>query len=170
MKRRGLRHYFYLLFLLGRKERKLAPGRFNRNTTFGLRQKQSMPEWSTWIESTVVLLSVFVSQSASGSQSSMDADLSFCSRRSPVVCVHGCAASSQPLASGVGLGEWQLPWRARHLVALDNGAFSCFYSLRSFFGKVFLRKHTGKPDRSWHFNEWNCSSEPGVEELLERDF
>ncbi|XP_061635900.1 glutathione hydrolase-like YwrD proenzyme isoform X2 [Phyllopteryx taeniolatus] len=33
----------------------------------------------------------------------MDADLSFSSRRSPVLCLHGCVASSQPLASTVGL-------------------------------------------------------------------
>ncbi|KAM4548543.1 glutathione hydrolase-like YwrD proenzyme isoform 2-T2 [Odontesthes bonariensis] len=33
----------------------------------------------------------------------MSTDLSFSSRRSPVVCLHGCVASSQPLASGVGL-------------------------------------------------------------------
>ncbi|KAI9517608.1 hypothetical protein NQZ68_004830 [Dissostichus eleginoides] len=33
----------------------------------------------------------------------MDTDLSFCSRRSPVVCLHGCAASSQPIASSLGL-------------------------------------------------------------------
>ncbi|KAG7242292.1 hypothetical protein INR49_023967 [Caranx melampygus] len=33
----------------------------------------------------------------------MDIGLSFSSRRSPVVCLHGCAASSQPLASNVGL-------------------------------------------------------------------
>ncbi|XP_070688707.1 glutathione hydrolase-like YwrD proenzyme [Pempheris klunzingeri] len=32
----------------------------------------------------------------------MDTDLSFCSRRSPVVCLHGCVASSQRLASSVG--------------------------------------------------------------------
>ncbi|KAM4629303.1 glutathione hydrolase-like YwrD proenzyme isoform 2-T2 [Polymixia lowei] len=33
----------------------------------------------------------------------MEADLTFSSRRSPVVCLHGCAASSQPLATGIGL-------------------------------------------------------------------
>ncbi|XP_077573358.1 glutathione hydrolase-like YwrD proenzyme isoform X2 [Stigmatopora nigra] len=33
----------------------------------------------------------------------MDTDLSFSSRRSPVVCLHGCVASSQTLASAVGL-------------------------------------------------------------------
>ncbi|KAJ4943262.1 hypothetical protein JOQ06_005766 [Pogonophryne albipinna] len=33
----------------------------------------------------------------------MDTDLSFCSRRSPVVCLHGCTASSQPIASSLGL-------------------------------------------------------------------
>ncbi|XP_013877280.1 putative gamma-glutamyltransferase YwrD isoform X2 [Austrofundulus limnaeus] len=33
----------------------------------------------------------------------MDSDLTFSSRRSPVVCLHGCVASSQPLASTVGL-------------------------------------------------------------------
>uniref|UniRef100_A0A3Q3AMT2 Glutathione hydrolase-like YwrD proenzyme n=1 Tax=Kryptolebias marmoratus TaxID=37003 RepID=A0A3Q3AMT2_KRYMA len=33
----------------------------------------------------------------------MDSDLTFSSRRSPVVCLHGCVASSQPLASAVGL-------------------------------------------------------------------
>ncbi|XP_057698149.1 glutathione hydrolase-like YwrD proenzyme isoform X1 [Corythoichthys intestinalis] len=33
----------------------------------------------------------------------MDTDLCFTSRRSPVVCLHGCVASSQPLASAVGL-------------------------------------------------------------------
>uniref|UniRef100_UPI0037E716C6 glutathione hydrolase-like YwrD proenzyme n=1 Tax=Semicossyphus pulcher TaxID=241346 RepID=UPI0037E716C6 len=33
----------------------------------------------------------------------MDADLAFASRRSPVVCLHGCVASSQPLASNIGL-------------------------------------------------------------------
>ncbi|XP_062251367.1 glutathione hydrolase-like YwrD proenzyme [Platichthys flesus] len=33
----------------------------------------------------------------------MDPDLTFCSRRSPVVCLSGCAASSQPLASAAGL-------------------------------------------------------------------
>ncbi|XP_029285656.1 uncharacterized protein LOC115007099 [Cottoperca gobio] len=33
----------------------------------------------------------------------MDTDLTFSSRRSPVVCLHGCVASSQPLASCVGL-------------------------------------------------------------------
>ncbi|XP_059196307.1 glutathione hydrolase-like YwrD proenzyme [Centropristis striata] len=33
----------------------------------------------------------------------MGTDLTFSSRRSPVVCLHGCVASSQPLASGVGL-------------------------------------------------------------------
>ncbi|KAM3875891.1 glutathione hydrolase-like YwrD proenzyme [Diretmus argenteus] len=33
----------------------------------------------------------------------MDADLTFSSRRSPVVCLHGCAASSQQLATGIGL-------------------------------------------------------------------
>ncbi|XP_073332462.1 transmembrane 4 L6 family member 1 isoform X2 [Pagrus major] len=33
----------------------------------------------------------------------MDTDLTFSSRRSPVVCLHGCVASSQPLASSVGL-------------------------------------------------------------------
>lgn len=36
----------------------------------------------------------------------MGSDLTFSSRRSPVVCLHGCVASSQPLASTVGLGEW----------------------------------------------------------------
>lgn len=35
----------------------------------------------------------------------MDTDLTFSSRRSPVVCLHGCVASSQSLASNVGLGE-----------------------------------------------------------------
>ncbi|XP_068600009.1 glutathione hydrolase-like YwrD proenzyme [Brachionichthys hirsutus] len=33
----------------------------------------------------------------------MDTELPFSSRRSPVVCLHGCVASSQPLASNVGL-------------------------------------------------------------------
>ncbi|CAK6978591.1 glutathione hydrolase-like YwrD proenzyme isoform X2 [Scomber scombrus] len=33
----------------------------------------------------------------------MDTDLIFSSRRSPVVCLHGCVASSQPLASHIGL-------------------------------------------------------------------
>ncbi|KAM6962853.1 glutathione hydrolase-like YwrD proenzyme [Aplochiton taeniatus] len=33
----------------------------------------------------------------------MDADLIFSSRRSPVVCLHGCVASSQQLATGIGL-------------------------------------------------------------------
>ncbi|XP_041791903.1 glutathione hydrolase-like YwrD proenzyme [Chelmon rostratus] len=33
----------------------------------------------------------------------MDTDLIFSSRRSPVLCLHGCAASSQPLASSIGL-------------------------------------------------------------------
>ncbi|XP_041646621.1 glutathione hydrolase-like YwrD proenzyme [Cheilinus undulatus] len=33
----------------------------------------------------------------------MDTNLTFASRRSPVVCLHGCVASSQPLASNVGL-------------------------------------------------------------------
>ncbi|XP_031715615.1 uncharacterized protein LOC116390274 [Anarrhichthys ocellatus] len=33
----------------------------------------------------------------------MDSDLSFSSRRSPVVCLHGCVASSQPLATSIGL-------------------------------------------------------------------
>ncbi|KAM6922053.1 glutathione hydrolase-like YwrD proenzyme [Xenentodon cancila] len=33
----------------------------------------------------------------------MGTDLHFSSRRSPVVCLHGCVASSQPLASAVGL-------------------------------------------------------------------
>ncbi|CAL8306232.1 unnamed protein product [Lota lota] len=33
----------------------------------------------------------------------MSSDFAFSSRRSPVVCVHGCASSSQPLATGVGL-------------------------------------------------------------------
>ncbi|KAM9761576.1 glutathione hydrolase-like YwrD proenzyme isoform 1-T2 [Menidia menidia] len=33
----------------------------------------------------------------------MGTDLAFSSRRSPVVCLHGCVASSQPLASDVGL-------------------------------------------------------------------
>ncbi|XP_070765194.1 glutathione hydrolase-like YwrD proenzyme [Enoplosus armatus] len=33
----------------------------------------------------------------------MDTDLTFSSRRSPVVCLHGCVASSQPLASSIGL-------------------------------------------------------------------
>uniref|UniRef100_A0A3Q2Z448 Putative gamma-glutamyltransferase YwrD n=1 Tax=Hippocampus comes TaxID=109280 RepID=A0A3Q2Z448_HIPCM len=33
----------------------------------------------------------------------MDADLNFSSRRSPVICLHGCVASSQPLASATGL-------------------------------------------------------------------
>ncbi|XP_056271427.1 glutathione hydrolase-like YwrD proenzyme [Pseudoliparis swirei] len=33
----------------------------------------------------------------------MESDLSFSSRRSPVVCLHGCVSSSQPLATGVGL-------------------------------------------------------------------
>ncbi|XP_072245113.1 glutathione hydrolase-like YwrD proenzyme isoform X2 [Leuresthes tenuis] len=33
----------------------------------------------------------------------MGTDLTFSSRRSPVVCLHGCVASSQPLASAVGL-------------------------------------------------------------------
>ncbi|XP_005805284.1 uncharacterized protein LOC102228901 [Xiphophorus maculatus] len=33
----------------------------------------------------------------------MTADLPFSSRRSPVLCLHGCVASSQPLASAVGL-------------------------------------------------------------------
>ncbi|CAJ1061134.1 glutathione hydrolase-like YwrD proenzyme isoform X3 [Xyrichtys novacula] len=32
-----------------------------------------------------------------------DTELNFASRRSPVVCLHGCVASSQPLASNVGL-------------------------------------------------------------------
>lgn len=42
-----------------------------------------------------------------GSSSGMDTDLTFSSRRSPVVCLHGCVASSQPLASSIGLGEWK---------------------------------------------------------------
>ncbi|XP_060890438.1 glutathione hydrolase-like YwrD proenzyme isoform X1 [Labrus mixtus] len=33
----------------------------------------------------------------------MDNDLTFASRRSPVVCLHGCVASNQPLASSIGL-------------------------------------------------------------------
>ncbi|KAL6108312.1 uncharacterized protein ACO6RY_18875 [Pungitius sinensis] len=33
----------------------------------------------------------------------MQPDLAFSSRRSPVVCLHGCVASSQPLATGIGL-------------------------------------------------------------------
>ncbi|XP_049911783.1 glutathione hydrolase-like YwrD proenzyme [Epinephelus moara] len=33
----------------------------------------------------------------------MDTDLIFSSRRSPVVCLHGCVASSQPLATNIGL-------------------------------------------------------------------
>ncbi|KAM9385269.1 glutathione hydrolase-like YwrD proenzyme [Pholidichthys leucotaenia] len=33
----------------------------------------------------------------------MNTDFPFSSRRSPVVCLHGCVASSQPLASSVGL-------------------------------------------------------------------
>ncbi|XP_029906331.1 uncharacterized protein LOC115358473 [Myripristis murdjan] len=33
----------------------------------------------------------------------MDTDLTFSSRRSPVLCLHGCCASSQPLATGAGL-------------------------------------------------------------------
>ncbi|XP_042337998.1 glutathione hydrolase-like YwrD proenzyme [Plectropomus leopardus] len=33
----------------------------------------------------------------------MDVDFTFSSRRSPVVCLHGCVASSQPLASNIGL-------------------------------------------------------------------
>ncbi|KAM8875673.1 glutathione hydrolase-like YwrD proenzyme isoform 2-T2 [Spinachia spinachia] len=33
----------------------------------------------------------------------MQTDLAFSSRRSPVVCLHGCVAASQPLATGVGL-------------------------------------------------------------------
>ncbi|XP_067452391.1 glutathione hydrolase-like YwrD proenzyme isoform X1 [Thunnus thynnus] len=33
----------------------------------------------------------------------MDTDLTFSSRRSPVVCLHGCVASSQSLASNIGL-------------------------------------------------------------------
>ncbi|XP_038124885.1 glutathione hydrolase-like YwrD proenzyme [Cyprinodon tularosa] len=33
----------------------------------------------------------------------MGTDLTFSSRRSPVLCLHGCVASSQPLASAVGL-------------------------------------------------------------------
>ncbi|TWW58260.1 hypothetical protein D4764_07G0009790 [Takifugu flavidus] len=33
----------------------------------------------------------------------MEADLTFSSRRSPVVSLHGCVASSQPLASNIGL-------------------------------------------------------------------
>ncbi|XP_004562154.3 glutathione hydrolase-like YwrD proenzyme isoform X1 [Maylandia zebra] len=33
----------------------------------------------------------------------MGTDLTFSSRRSPVVCLHGCVASSQPLASSIGL-------------------------------------------------------------------
>lgn len=32
--------------------------------------------------------------------------LTFCSRRSPVVCTNGCVASSQPLATNIGLGNW----------------------------------------------------------------
>lgn len=36
----------------------------------------------------------------------MEADLTFSSRRSPVVSLHGCVASSQPLASNIGLGEF----------------------------------------------------------------
>ncbi|XP_040926483.1 transmembrane 4 L6 family member 18 isoform X2 [Betta splendens] len=38
----------------------------------------------------------------------MDADLTFSSRRSPVVCLHGCVASSQSLASTVGLDVLKL--------------------------------------------------------------
>lgn len=37
----------------------------------------------------------------------MEADLTFSSRRSPVVSLHGCVASSQPLASNIGLGEYR---------------------------------------------------------------
>uniref|UniRef100_A0A8D0D050 Transmembrane 4 L6 family member 1-like n=1 Tax=Sander lucioperca TaxID=283035 RepID=A0A8D0D050_SANLU len=33
----------------------------------------------------------------------METDLPFSSRRSPVVCLHGCVASSQPLASSIGV-------------------------------------------------------------------
>ncbi|XP_030583734.1 uncharacterized protein LOC115779290 isoform X1 [Archocentrus centrarchus] len=33
----------------------------------------------------------------------MGTDLTFSSRRSPVVCLHGCVASSQPLASSIGV-------------------------------------------------------------------
>lgn len=36
----------------------------------------------------------------------MDHNLSFSSRRSPVVCLHGSVASSQPLATDIGLGEF----------------------------------------------------------------
>lgn len=35
----------------------------------------------------------------------MQAELVFSSRRSPVICLNGCVASSQPLASNIGLGE-----------------------------------------------------------------
>jgi gamma-glutamyltranspeptidase/glutathione hydrolase len=35
----------------------------------------------------------------------MSDDLNFCSRRSPVICNNGCVASSQPLASQIGIGK-----------------------------------------------------------------
>nr|XP_020472719.1 uncharacterized protein LOC109969871 isoform X3 [Monopterus albus] len=38
----------------------------------------------------------------------MDTELTFGSRRSPVVCLHGCVASSQPLASAIGLDVLKL--------------------------------------------------------------
>ena len=42
--------------------------------------------------------------------------MEFTSRRSPVLCTHGCAASSQPLASEIGL---------RVLRAGGNAADAC---------------------------------------------
>ncbi|KAM4574778.1 glutathione hydrolase-like YwrD proenzyme [Fundulus diaphanus] len=45
----------------------------------------------------------FFSTDSAGSCSGMSTGLPFSSRRSPVLCLHGCVASSQPLASAVGL-------------------------------------------------------------------
>lgn len=57
----------------------------------------------------LTLLSAFIyassSQKVTSSKVEMDKELIFCSRRSPVVCLHGCAASSQSLATSIGLGE-----------------------------------------------------------------
>ena len=35
-------------------------------------------------------------------------EISFCSRRSPVLSVRGCVASGQPIASQIGVGEYKL--------------------------------------------------------------
>lgn len=77
----------------------------------------------------------------------MEADLTFNSRRSPVVSLHGCVASSQPLASNIGLGEchtvmynfvkWKNPGKCQQIndckPGIDYKTYKLFTYLQVFY-------------------------------------